>query len=244
MHRRPLRIIAGSPLISFTFDDFPRTAWLNAGAILNRYHLRATYYTAFGLMGKQGAVGEMFLPEDVRAVLNHGHELGCHTYGHENAGRTTSAAFEASILNNRRILNEVVTDHSFRTLSYPFSFPTPGVKQTAGQYFACCRGGGQTFNKGTADLNSLSAYFIEQANGCPRAVRDIIDQACLSRGWLILGTHDVCAAPSRFGCTTDFFEEVVEYAAGSGARILPVADALEELKQRATSARDSVEETP
>jgi peptidoglycan/xylan/chitin deacetylase (PgdA/CDA1 family) len=244
MHRRPLRITAGPPLISFTFDDFPRTAWLNAGAVLGRYHLRATYYAAFGLMGKHGPVGEMFVREDARAVLNEGHELGCHTYGHDNAGRTTAAAFEASIVDNRRILDELATGLSFRTLSYPFSFPTPGVKKTAGRYFGCCRGGGQTFNSGIADLNSLGAYFLEQANGSPQAVRKIIDQACLARGWLIFGTHDVCAAPSRFGCTTDFFEEVVQYAARSGANILPVADALEALKQRVASSRGSVEETP
>ena len=40
------------PLISFTFDDFPRSALLNGGAILKRMGLTATYFTAMGLIGK------------------------------------------------------------------------------------------------------------------------------------------------------------------------------------------------
>jgi peptidoglycan/xylan/chitin deacetylase (PgdA/CDA1 family) len=235
VYRRPLRIVAGAPLISFTFDDFPRTALLNAGAILKRYQLRATYYAAFGLMGRQGPVGEMFVHEDVRTVLKEGHELGCHTYGHDNAGRTMPAAFEASILKNRRVLDELFPGIRFRSLSYPYSFPRPGIKGKSGRYFGCCRSGGQTFNVGTADLNNLASFFLEQTNGRPQAVKDIIDETCCVGGWLILDTHDVRAKPSPFGCTTEFFEEIVEYAARSGARILPVADALHVLKERADS---------
>jgi peptidoglycan/xylan/chitin deacetylase (PgdA/CDA1 family) len=183
----------------------------------------------------------MFLPEDVREILKEGHELGCHTYGHDNAGATEPAAFEASILNNRRVLGEFFPEIRFRSLSYPFSFPLPGVKYMAGRHFDCCRGGGQTFNSGTTDLNQLAAFFLEQTNGRPQAARDIIDSACRARGWLILDTHDVCDTPSRFGCTTEFFEKVVDYAVQSGADILPVAEALQALRRRAASSRSSVE---
>ena len=55
-----------SPVISFTFDDFPRSALLNAGAILRERGLAGTYYASFGLMGTKAPTGEMFEREDLR----------------------------------------------------------------------------------------------------------------------------------------------------------------------------------
>ena len=56
--------------------------------------------------------------------------------------------------------------------------------------------GGQTFNSGTADLNLLCAFFLEQSRDNPAAVKRLIDQNAKARGWLIFATHDVCASPS------------------------------------------------
>ena len=49
-------------------------------------------------------------------------------------------------------------------------------------------------------------------------------------GWLIFATHDVDRHHTRFGCTPDFFEYVVQCAVNSGARILPMIEALELLR--------------
>ena len=38
-------------VVSFTFDDFPRSAWSNGGAVLEEYDVRGTYYAAMGLAG-------------------------------------------------------------------------------------------------------------------------------------------------------------------------------------------------
>jgi len=106
----------------------------------------------------------------------------------------------------------------------------PRTKKNTSKHFVCCRGGGQTFNAGTADLNYLSAYFLEKSRGNREVVKRLIDENRRARGWLILATHDVCESPTRFGCTPDFFEDIVQSAVASGARILPVADALELLR--------------
>src|SRR5437773_2236461 len=47
--------------------------------------------------------------------------------------------------------------------------------------------------------------------------------------WLIFATHDICENPSPFGCTAEFFENIVKCAIDSGARTLPVFQALEAL---------------
>jgi peptidoglycan/xylan/chitin deacetylase (PgdA/CDA1 family) len=39
------------PMISFTFDDFPRSALHVAGRILEDHGIAGTYYVSLGLMG-------------------------------------------------------------------------------------------------------------------------------------------------------------------------------------------------
>src|SRR4051812_10835454 len=102
--RRPLAMRNREPLISFTFDDFPRSALFTGGRILEDFGARGTYYTSFGLMGQTAPTGEIFTRDDFPQVLARGHELGCHTFAHCHAGETASAAFEASIVENRRTL--------------------------------------------------------------------------------------------------------------------------------------------
>ena len=61
------------------------------------------------------------------------------------------------------------------------------------------------------------------------AIKEIIERNRTLRGWLIFVTHDVTSHPSRYGCTPELFERVVGWSAESGARILPVAQALAEV---------------
>jgi len=233
--RRPSVINTRIPLISFTFDDFPRSAWLTGGAILKRFGLTGTYYAALGLMGQQAPVGRIFLPEDLKALQEQGHELGCHTFAHCDSWKTDPSVFENSIIANQRALNEALPGASFKTFSYPINPPRAQTKRRTGRHFLCCRGGGQTFNVGEMDLNYLSAYFLEQSRDQPEAVMNLIDQNRRGRGWLILATHDVSEVPSPFGCTPSFFEDIVRYAVNSGARILPVVQAWEALRASSSS---------
>ena len=70
--RRPFRLRPGRPIISFTFDDFPRSAWTAGGPVLARHGVTATYYTSFGLAGRDGASGPHFTHHDLRALLSAG----------------------------------------------------------------------------------------------------------------------------------------------------------------------------
>lgn len=240
LFRRQLVLRSDRPVISFTFDDFPRSAFLEAGSILRRYGALGTYYVSLSLMGRQSPLGPMFQAEDLKELADLGHELGCHTFGHCHSWSTPADIYEKAIVENQHALNEVLPGASFQTFAYPFSGPRLGVKRVAGRHFQCCRGGGlkarrcffrhsaggQTFNSGITDLNLLCAFFLEKSRGNPEAVKRLIDQNARARGWLIFATHDVRDIPSPFGCTPDFFEQVVEWGFESGARILPVVQAL------------------
>lgn len=240
--KRHLVVRTPVPLVSFTFDDFPRSAFLEAGSILSRHGARGTYYASLGLMGKQSPMGTMFEAEDLKELLDLGHELGCHTFGHCHSLNTPPDTYGRAIVENQKALSELLPGIKFQTFAYPYSAPAVAVKRVAGRHFLCCRGGGlrtrryfpraggKTFNSGVTDLNLLCAFFLEQSRENPEAVKRLIDQNAQARGWLIFATHDVCERPSRFGCTPDFFEQIVQWSLESGARLLPVVEALEALK--------------
>jgi len=220
-----------SPVISFTFDDFPRSALLTAGTILHQRGFAGTYYASFGLMGSRGPTGEIFVREDLDELVRHEHELACHTFDHCDSWGTASNEFEASILRNQRAVAERLPGTKLDSLSYPISWPRPETKRRVATYYECARGSGQTFNAGTEDLNYLKAFFIEQSRGNFAEIKQVIDANARAKGWLIFATHDVCDQPTRFGCTPAFFERIVEYSAKSGAIVLPVHAAFRRIRQ-------------
>jgi polysaccharide deacetylase len=226
---RPVTVARQTPIISFTFDDFPRSALSTGGAILERFGLRGTYYASMGLMGRTAPTGAIFVPEDVRALVARGHELGCHTFAHCHSWDTSTREYERSILENQAALETLLPGAFFRTFSYPISPPRPQTKRMVGRRFACARGGGQTFNIGKTDLNYLRAYFLEKTRHDREGVKTLIEQNRAACGWLIFATHDVCNTPTPYGCTPGFFEDIVRCAVRSGARIVPVAEALDSL---------------
>jgi len=235
--RRDFTIETEWPLISFTFDDFPRSALLVGGLILKRFDLSGTYYVSLGLLGTEAPTGQIATADDVRSAHELGHELGCHTFPHCDPWRTTPEQYEAAVIENRVALSRVIPGATFQSFAYPIGDPAPLAKARVARHFLCCRGGGQTINAGKADLNRLSAYFLEKSRDKIQAVKDVIDQNRERRGWLIFATHDVSESPTPYGCTPAFFEEVVQYAVCSGARIMPVVNALQALRTSSSQSR-------
>ena len=229
--RRPFKIENSVPYVSFTFDDFPRSALHTGGTILSQFGIRGTFYASLGLMGTMAPTGAIIEREDIKELLEQGHELGCHTFAHVHSWNTAPAEFEDSVIRNKRALDELVPGAVFKSFSYPIIGPCPGSKRRVGRHFRCCRGGGQSFNTGTIDLNLLKAYFLEKTRNDPRLAKEVIDKNCQAHGWLIFATHDVCETPTPYGCTPAFFEEIVMYAKASGARILPIDETLDAISR-------------
>jgi glycosyltransferase involved in cell wall biosynthesis len=229
VYKRPFSVQPPRPLISFTFDDFPRSALLTGGAILQHFGRVGTYYVSLGLAGTDTASGHQFHLDDLATLFEQGHELGCHTFSHCDSWDTKSRAFEDSIVENRAALDNLFPGAEFESFAYPITLPRPLSKARIASYFLSCRAGGQKMNRGRTDLNQLSAYFLERSGYNLQAVTRLIDANSEACGWLIFATHDISDNHTRFGCSPSFFEGVVRYAVNSGAQILPVVKALEVL---------------
>jgi len=215
------------PLISFSFDDFPSSAWTHGGEILGRYEVMATYFISLGLLGrKDSSVGPLCTREELQAVTAAGHEAGCHTFDHSDAWICRAGAYEESVCRNAAGLSDLIPGRCFSSFAYPKGRATPPVKRAVGRHFACCRGNYPGLNQGNIDLNLLRAVAVYGDGESLDGLRKMILANREASGWLIFYTHDVSEEPSPFGCTRKLFEQVVKTAVESGARVLPVAQAL------------------
>jgi peptidoglycan/xylan/chitin deacetylase (PgdA/CDA1 family) len=227
LYRRPARLRNREPIVSFTFDDFPRTAYLVGGSILERYGARGTYYAAGGLMNTRNQLGEQFRAEDVDSLLEQGHELASHTFGHSSCRSVSCEEFCEDVKKG----SEAVEDLSGMpsgNFAYPFGHVTLPAKRALAASLASARGVFPGCNGPEVDLNLLRANSLYGDLDGAREIEELIAENVQRNSWLIFYTHDVQAKPSAFGCTPALFEAAVSHAACSGCRILTVQEALEE----------------
>lgn len=225
-------------MVSFTFDDFPRSALLAAGRILEDFGGRGTYYTAAGLMEKSNGLGELCNLDDLRAVLERGHELGTQTYEHSSCRKLSTREFERDVQHG---IDEVerLTGYHADNFAYPYGHVTLGTKRAL-QNLSSIRSIFPGVNGPEIDLNLLRANRLYGDVEGNRAVQKLISDNLQQKSWLIFYTHDVRPNPSEYGCTPEVFEFAVSAAAKSGTRILTVGKALSELGIVAQGCRGCV----
>lgn len=223
------------PIVSFTFDDFPRTALTVGGQILNSHGCSGTYYVAIGLMSAANHLGDQFRPGDLDTLLRNGHELASHTFGHVSCRSVSGLVFRREIEKGRCAIEEITGRRDSGNFAFPFGDVTLSAKRLAGQSAVSSRGNWRGLNGPTVDLNLLRANSLYgDCEKCAQ-VEDLILENERRRSWLIFYSHDVCSAPSQFGCTPQLLEFAVSFALKRGARILTVAEVVTELTARAST---------
>jgi peptidoglycan/xylan/chitin deacetylase (PgdA/CDA1 family) len=221
---RPAKVKWPGGVVSFTFDDFPRSAWVSGGAILEKFDKRGTYYAAMGLAATENQLGPMFDADDLRTAHARGHEIACHTYSHRDCCRAAPDEIAAEIERNAAALAEFI-DAPPINLAYPFGGVSLTAKTALAGRFASCRGTGRGLNQGAVDLADLRATSIYGRDFDRDTLCQLIDDAQAAGGWVIFYTHDVADEPSPFGCTPAQFQSIVAYAA-ENVPVLPVRDVL------------------
>ncbi|MFZ0317769.1 MAG: polysaccharide deacetylase family protein [Candidatus Sulfotelmatobacter sp.] len=227
LYRRPALLRNRKPIVSFTFDDFPRTAYLVGGSILERYGARGTYYAACGLMNGCNELGEQFRSEDVDSLLEKGHELASHTFDHVSCRSVSCAEFCEDVKRGSEAVEELSGIRS-GNFAYPFGHVTVQAKCDLATKVSSARSIFPGCNGPEVDLNLLRANSLYGDLDGARRVEELIEENVRLNTWLIFYTHDVQAKPSAFGCTPALFEAAVSHAARRGCRILSVQEGLEE----------------
>jgi peptidoglycan/xylan/chitin deacetylase (PgdA/CDA1 family) len=222
---RPRNIACAGGTVSFSFDDFPKTALEVGGAILEKYGLRGTYYVALGLAGSEGNQGPIAELAEIRSAHERGHELACHSYSHLDCSRATAPAILADLHRNADAFSDLINGFAPTNFAYPYGRYLLPAKRLVAPLFASCRGTGGGINRGTCDLGDLRGTRIYAPAFNETSLRKLIDRNSAVGGWLIFYTHDVADTPSPYGCTPRQFETIVSYAAERAA-VAPVRDVL------------------
>jgi peptidoglycan/xylan/chitin deacetylase (PgdA/CDA1 family) len=226
LHRKPAVQRTPAPIVSFTFDDFPRSALNIAGAMLSDQRVRGTYYVSAGLMAKETVMGEMFSRNDLSALVEAGHELACHTFEHVRCCDTRRAGLLDQCEANRRSVADLLHGYELRNFSFPEGVVNSTAKLAVSSVYDTCRTIEPGINGDPVDLGFLRANCMYSRVPL-ETLRKAIQENVRRRGWLILYTHDVAATPSVYGCTPEYFRGVLSAVLDSGASVLTVAEARE-----------------
>jgi peptidoglycan/xylan/chitin deacetylase (PgdA/CDA1 family) len=214
-------------IISFTFDDVPRSACRVGRDLLEAHDCLGTYYVCGGLTDREGDGDEPFHSHaDLRGLTRAGHELGCHGFAHLPYQQRGLAEVRADLDRNRAFFDELGGDVPPANFAYPYGQVSPALKALASERFVSARGVQAALNRGRADLALLRAVPLYSSELSERTVADVIERTERERGWLVFFTHSVVDAPGRCGCTPALFDFTVRSAARSGCRVLTVAHAL------------------
>jgi peptidoglycan/xylan/chitin deacetylase (PgdA/CDA1 family) len=219
----------GGPIVTFSFDDFPRSAYTVGGAVLKNFGARGTYYTAVGLMDTSNELGEQFRRADLDALVDDGHELASHTFSHISSRSVSDLHFVEEVDRGRKAIQEMTGQSDSGNFAFPFGEFTLGARKILSGRLRSCRSIWGGFNGPEIDLSLLRANSLYGDNHNAEAAKQLILQNKKRKSWLIFYTHDVRPDPSRFGCTTSLLESVISFASHSGARILTVDVVLTEI---------------
>jgi peptidoglycan/xylan/chitin deacetylase (PgdA/CDA1 family) len=229
MYRRPAALGNLGPIVTFTFDDFPRSALTVGGSILESFAVRATYYVSMGLMDAENPLGPQFSREDLHSLVERGHEVAIHGFDHLSAWKTPVEEFIADVSRCRTILHECFPVGASSNFAYPYGHTTLSVKRRLGPRMTSSRGVIEGFNGPEVDLNLLRANLLCGDVDQFERARQLINENAARNSWLIFFSHDVEDDPSPYGCTPALLRQTVRFAVEQGSSVLTIADVVSAL---------------
>jgi peptidoglycan/xylan/chitin deacetylase (PgdA/CDA1 family) len=223
---KPFAMRNAAPLVSFTFDDVPDSAYTNGAAVLDACGLRGTFYVASGTCGSTDRYWRVIGEDQVRALYDSGHEIGCHTFSHVRVEDLDARSAEEECGQNLRRLRELCPGIALANFCYPFGRASLPRKAQLQKRFDSCRGVYQGINAGIADLGMLRVIELYDRTLTPDKLRRVLRQTRERNGWLIFATHDVAETPSWIGCSPRLLRETVTAVLAENMQCLSVRDAL------------------
>jgi peptidoglycan/xylan/chitin deacetylase (PgdA/CDA1 family) len=215
-----------APLVTFTFDDVPDSAYVNGAAVLERHGLRGTFYVASGTCGHKDAYWRVIGADQVRALYDAGHEIGCHTFSHVRVEDLDAQRMDEECAQNLRRLRELCPGIALTNFCYPFGRASLPRKMQLQKRFDSCRGVYQGVNASTADLGMLRTIDLYDRTLTPDKLRRVLRETRERNGWLIFTTHDVADKPSWIGCSPRLLADTIAAVQAENMQCLPIRDAL------------------
>ena len=225
MAKRWLPLNKNQGVVSFSFDDVPASACQLGAALLERYDARGTYYVCGGLTDGVEQGEQCHSEEDLRRLIERGHEIGCHTFSHTNCAEESVDFVTKDWRRNRDFFKQ--HQLSISGFAFPFGAYDLPSKVAASRVFSYNRitGGGTQIAR--ADLHALRAQSLYSNTTTADTILELIQQTANEGGWLILYSHEVSATPGPWGTTPEQLELALRLARQHSCKILPVNKAID-----------------
>jgi peptidoglycan/xylan/chitin deacetylase (PgdA/CDA1 family) len=229
MHLRvePFRLRNDTPMVSFTFDDVPKSAATVGAAILEAHDATATYYVIGSQVGTSSALWELVDGDDIVDLHRRGHEIACHTFSHKRACDLDAETLSSEIVRNQRYLRSLDSSIRVENFAYPFGYGSFVRKRQLKTVFKSCRSIVPGVNSGSVDLQFLRAMPLIDRRIDRDGIERAFDQAQDTNGWLIFYSHDVADEPSPYGCSPALLDAALEAASRRKIPVLNMAEALQ-----------------
>ncbi len=240
-HRsKPFAMRNAAPLVSFTFDDVPDSAYTNGAAILEQYGLRGTFYIAAGTLGRSEKDWRVIDRDQVGALHHRGHEIGCHTLSHVSIDKIDARRMDEECRRNREALRELCVGVEITNFCYPFGRVSLPRKLQLIERFDSCRGIYEGINAGTIDLALLRVIELYDRTLSRDKLERVLRESRERNGWLIFYTHDVAEPPSWIGASPRLLRETIAAVQAENMQCLPIREALTAIGYRGTDAASKV----
>lgn len=215
-----------APVVSFTFDGVPDSAFTNGAQILEDHGIHGTFYISAGICDTNDTNWHHITPVQVRMLHDRGHEIGCQTFSHANVETLDARSLDEECKRNHNMLRRLCGDINLTNFCYPFGRVTLARKLQLQKRFDSCRGNYEGINVGTIDLGLLKVVELYDRTLTPEKLQIVLRQTCDRNGWLIFYTHDVADPPSWLGCSPKVLRSTIETVQAMGLTCVPVRDAL------------------
>jgi peptidoglycan/xylan/chitin deacetylase (PgdA/CDA1 family) len=219
-------LIFEKPVVSFTFDDCPRSGIIVGGKMLKDRGLAGTFYLCGGLTNEFENGLPCQIEEDLAYLVENNHELASHLYNHKRCEELSKDQLAFEINQSKDFLYSTTGNHESLNFSYPFGSINLRAKRTISERFLTGRGISPGINVGKVDLSCLKANALYEEQTTEKNIADLIDEARRTKGWLIFYTHDVQAKPSPFGITPQKLEYAIDYALRKNCEISSVSEVM------------------
>lgn len=227
LHVDSFRLRNATPMVSFTFDDLPKSAVTTGASMLEANGARGTFYVSGSLVGVDDEAWASGSSEDVVSLHRRGHEIGCHTYSHLRAGDLDEAAMDDEIARNRNYFHALDPTIDIESFAYPFGYGSFARKYQLRDEFRTCRSIVPGVNAGSVDLQFLRAMPLIDREMDRDGIERAFDRAQIDNGWLIFYGHDVADRPSPYGCTPGLLDHALAAATRRKFPILTMAEAMQ-----------------
>jgi peptidoglycan/xylan/chitin deacetylase (PgdA/CDA1 family) len=213
----PVRVESDRPVVSFTFDDFPKSA-VNGADVIEAEGGRACFYACTSMLGGVHAdMGEMYDADTVADLILRGHEIGAHTHTHLDCAREPLAKVQRDVSESLVALTNLGFTQPVASFAWPYGETKHAAKQWASEVFATSRGVLPGVNAGAVDRGQLRAVELGDSQAHRDRAMAMLRMCVESKGWLIFFTHDVSTSPTPYGCTPDLLRDLARAAQDQGA---------------------------